>query len=254
MIAPQVMYGHSTSAAVQAHGSLTLWGLAAASPSIRGAVAAAGGIEAVVQAMQQHRAHAQVQEQCAGALQSLAADSLGRARAIGAGGVEAIVAALTCAPDRPPGVSSPPGVAALLLLLHVVPREVFAECCVVPLASRCRREHNTQPAVQEFGCWALANIASGPGCVSERLSKRLSSFARRDPGLHRHVSSVPDAPLPALPRRPLGDLPARLESSGAREAVSLAMANYGQMNPGVAAASERALACIAALSAVAKKP
>lgn len=63
-----------------------------------------------------------------------------------------------------------------------------------------------------------------------------------------------DTPAALPPPRPLGDLPVRLESSGAREAVLLAVANFGQTSTGVAAAADRALACIAALSAVAKKP
>jgi len=95
------MYGHAMAAGVQAQGCLALWGLAAASGEIRGAVAAAGGIEAVVSAMTAHREDAAVQEQGAGALQSLAADALGRARAVGAGGVEAIVDAIRAHRTQP---------------------------------------------------------------------------------------------------------------------------------------------------------
>ena len=126
-------------------------------------IGGAGGVEAIVQAMDRHPAACTLQEEACAALGNLAHGQLeNRARIVASGGAAAVVRTMTGVHRGVPNLSWK-GCAALWTLAGGEPSEgchaAIGEAGGIAAVLSTLRQHRAVEFVQEKGCGALANLA-----------------------------------------------------------------------------------------------
>ena len=141
------------------------------------AVASSGGIEFLVDLLNEHRSHAGVQQSCCGAISSVASgNGYNQALVAAAGGVKSIVDMLIL--HRIDADLQQTGCQALGILAKVAAGrraghqdQVVIQAGGIEAVVSALRNHASNADVQKWGCWALLQMAQAHASVPQRLQE-----------------------------------------------------------------------------------
>ena len=140
---------------LQVNGCMALLNLAGSHAENKARIAGAGGIEAVVVAMQTHAQSADVQRNGCRALCSLASGDGIRTRIAGAGGIEAVVAAMQTHAQSADVQQNGCGALWSLAVSHAENKARIAAAGGIEAVVKAMQTHARNEAIQKYGCRAL---------------------------------------------------------------------------------------------------
>ena len=175
------MLKEATGARVQIHGCRVVWKLirhtrdTAQDDSNKDhevALVSAGGIEAVINCMRSHPAHAGVQEEGCVALRCLSNEDVGKVRVAQHGGIKVILQALECHRGRAVEMQHQ-GCWVLGVVSNVAAnRRTVAESGGMDIVLHAMRHHPNSTKVQKSGCYALGNIVACDAANQHDLARK----------------------------------------------------------------------------------